>query len=128
MRSIALRFLYRTGAKQFFQRRLVLGGMFGAAPLLSIFRRGSVTVITLVTMEDVCFRHVLQQNICGNAIDHLGERPDSYPPRLRVPIDEAPWGVECLDYTPPYHVDPSVLSNDRSEKAGGWAVPFSPGE
>jgi hypothetical protein len=52
-----------------------------------------------------------------------GERPDSYPPRLRVPIDEAPWGVECLDYTPPYHVDPSVLSNDRSEKAGGWADP-----
>ncbi len=39
MRSIALRFLYRTGEKQFFQRRLVLGGMFGATPLLSIFRR-----------------------------------------------------------------------------------------
>ncbi len=52
-----------------------------------------------------------------------GERPDSYPPRLRVLIDEAPWGVECLDYTPPYHVDPSVLSNDGSEKAGGWADP-----
>ncbi len=52
-----------------------------------------------------------------------GERPDSYPPRLRVPIDEAPWDAECPDYTPPYHVDPSVLSNDRSEKAGGWADP-----
>ncbi len=52
-----------------------------------------------------------------------GERPDSYPPRLRVPIDEAPWGAECPDYTPPYHVDPSVLSNDGSEKAGGWADP-----
>ncbi len=52
-----------------------------------------------------------------------GARPDSYPPRLRLPIDEAPWGVECPDYTPPYHVDPSVLSNDGTQKAGGWADP-----
>jgi ADP-ribose pyrophosphatase len=52
-----------------------------------------------------------------------GERPETYPPRLRVPIDEAPWGAECPDYAPPYHVDPSVLSNDRSQKAGGWADP-----
>ena len=52
-----------------------------------------------------------------------GERPDSYPPRLRVPIDEAPWGAECPDYTPPYHVDPAVLSNGAPEKAGGWADP-----
>ncbi len=52
-----------------------------------------------------------------------GERPDSYPPRLRVPIDEAPWGAECPEYTPPYHVDPSVLSNDGSKNAGGWADP-----
>jgi hypothetical protein len=52
-----------------------------------------------------------------------GERPETYPPRLRVPIDEAPWDAECPDYAPPYHVDPSVLSNDRSKKAGGWADP-----
>lgn len=52
-----------------------------------------------------------------------GERPDTYPPRLRVPIDEAPWDAECPDYAPPYHVDPSVLSNDRTQKAGGWADP-----
>ena len=44
-----------------------------------------------------------------------GERPVSYPPRLRVLIDEAPWGVECPDYTPPYHVDPSVLSDAGSD-------------
>ena len=52
-----------------------------------------------------------------------GERPDSYPPRERVLIDEAPWDVECPDYMPPYHVDPSVLSNDGSKMAGGWADP-----
>ena len=52
-----------------------------------------------------------------------GERPDSYPPRLRVFIDDAPWAVECPDYTPPYHVDPSVLSDGATEKAGGWADP-----
>ncbi len=52
-----------------------------------------------------------------------GERPETYPARLRVPIDEAPWDAECPDYTPPYHVDPSVLSNDRTQKAGGWADP-----
>jgi len=52
-----------------------------------------------------------------------GERPASYPPRLRILIDEAPWGIECPDYAPPYHVDPSVLENDSSQKAGGWADP-----
>jgi ADP-ribose pyrophosphatase len=52
-----------------------------------------------------------------------GERPASYPPRLRILIDEAPWGIECPDYAPPYHVDPSVLENDSSQKSGGWADP-----
>jgi hypothetical protein len=32
IRSMALRFLYRYGEKQFFHTRLDLGGMFGAAP------------------------------------------------------------------------------------------------
>jgi ADP-ribose pyrophosphatase len=38
-----------------------------------------------------------------------GEKPSSYPRRLRVLIDEALWAVPCPDYQPPYHVDPSVL-------------------
>jgi ADP-ribose pyrophosphatase len=52
-----------------------------------------------------------------------GERPASYPPRFRVLIDAAPWSVECLDYTPPYYVDSSVLESDRSRTPGGWADP-----
>ena len=52
-----------------------------------------------------------------------GERPASYPPRFRVLIDAAPWDTECPDYTPPYHVDPSVLASDRSRTPGGWADP-----
>ncbi len=52
-----------------------------------------------------------------------GERPESYPPRHRILIDEAPWGIECPDYAPTYHVDPTVLENDSSQKAGGWADP-----
>jgi ADP-ribose pyrophosphatase len=51
------------------------------------------------------------------------ERPPSYPPRHRISIDEGPWMVDCPDYDPPYHVDPAVLSNDRSKVADGWADP-----
>ena len=51
------------------------------------------------------------------------ERPPSYPPRLRVSIDEAPWLLDCEDYDPPYHVDPAVLENDRTAVPGGWADP-----
>ena len=39
MRSIALRLRYKRGQKQLFQRRFTFGGMLGAAPLASIFRR-----------------------------------------------------------------------------------------
>jgi ADP-ribose pyrophosphatase len=52
-----------------------------------------------------------------------GERPTSYPPRLRISIDEAPWLLDCDEYDPPYHVDPSVLENDRMIVEGGWADP-----
>jgi ADP-ribose pyrophosphatase len=56
-----------------------------------------------------------------------GERPSSYPPRLRISIDEAPWLLDCDGYEPPYHVDPSVLENDRTEVSGGWADPEDTG-
>jgi ADP-ribose pyrophosphatase len=52
-----------------------------------------------------------------------GERPPSYPPRLRVSIDEAPWLLDCEGYDPPYHLDLSVLNNDRLKVDGGWADP-----
>jgi ADP-ribose pyrophosphatase len=51
------------------------------------------------------------------------ERPASYPPRQRISIDEGPWVLDCADYDPPYHVDESVLTNDRSKVADGWAEP-----
>ena len=52
-----------------------------------------------------------------------GGKPQSYPRRLRILIDEAPWAMPCPDYQPPYHVDPSVLKNDGTKKTGGWADP-----
>ncbi len=52
-----------------------------------------------------------------------GERPPSYPARQRVSLDQALWAVECDVYDPPYHVDPTVLANDRTRVAGGWADP-----
>jgi ADP-ribose pyrophosphatase len=54
-----------------------------------------------------------------------GERPSSYPPRYRVSIDEASWALKCSEYSPPYHVDPSVLENDYIQKTSGWADPES---
>jgi ADP-ribose pyrophosphatase len=52
-----------------------------------------------------------------------GERPDTYPNRLRILIDEAPWTMPCPDYQPAYHVDPSVLENDCTKTTGSWADP-----
>ncbi|TDJ17932.1 MAG: hypothetical protein E2O65_07260 [Gammaproteobacteria bacterium] len=52
-----------------------------------------------------------------------GGKPNSYPRRLRILIDEAPWAMPCPNYQPPYHVDPSVLENDCTKKTGGWADP-----
>ncbi len=51
------------------------------------------------------------------------ERPASYPPRLRISIDASPWILECPEYDPPYHVDGSVLEQDRTRRPGGWADP-----
>ncbi len=51
------------------------------------------------------------------------ERPRSYPPRQRVLLDESPWPLDCPEYDPPYHVDASVLEQDRSTAATGWADP-----
>jgi ADP-ribose pyrophosphatase len=38
-------------------------------------------------------------------------------------LDEAPWPLDCPEYVPPYHVDSSVLEQDRFKTAGGWADP-----
>lgn len=51
------------------------------------------------------------------------ERPPSYPARWRISIDEAPWPVDSPNYSPPYHVDPSVLENDCNKMPQGWADP-----
>jgi len=51
------------------------------------------------------------------------ERPASYPLRQRISIDEGPWLLDCPDYDPPYHVDPAVLANNRTEITDGWADP-----
>jgi ADP-ribose pyrophosphatase len=52
-----------------------------------------------------------------------GERPNVYPQRQRISIDESLWDVEYSDYNPPYYVDPSVIANDRTGKHGGWSDP-----
>jgi ADP-ribose pyrophosphatase len=51
------------------------------------------------------------------------EKPMDYPPRLRISIDEAPWGTPCSAYEPPYFVAPTVLANDRDANPDGWADP-----
>jgi ADP-ribose pyrophosphatase len=52
-----------------------------------------------------------------------GERPDTYPKRQLISIDESLWAVECPEYDPPYHVDERVLGNDNSKIPNGWADP-----
>jgi ADP-ribose pyrophosphatase len=51
------------------------------------------------------------------------ERPKSYPPRLRVSIDEAPWVLDCPGYDPPYHVDEAVLGAAETVSSYAWADP-----
>ena len=51
------------------------------------------------------------------------ERPASYPARQRISIDESLWILDCDEYDPPYHVDPSVLTADANKAEGGWADP-----
>ncbi|MCY2959755.1 MAG: NUDIX domain-containing protein [Planctomycetota bacterium] len=48
------------------------------------------------------------------------ERPDDYPKRQRITVDEAPWSRACPQYAPPYYVAPAVLAGHG---AGGWADP-----
>jgi ADP-ribose pyrophosphatase len=48
------------------------------------------------------------------------ERPEEYPIRQSLTVDEAPWSRECPHYAPPYYVAPAVLAGFR---AGGWADP-----
>ena len=51
------------------------------------------------------------------------ERPESYPERQRISIDESLWLLDCEDYGPPYHVDPSVLENTTGTSGAVWAEP-----
>ena len=48
------------------------------------------------------------------------ERPDEYPLRRSLTVDEAPWSRDCPHYDPPYYVAPAVLAGHRP---GGWADP-----
>ena len=68
MRSMAFRSRYRQGEKQFFQRRLAFGGMFGAAPLLSILRRR--TSLSPCRRSGSRLRDLVEQGVGGGAIRH----------------------------------------------------------
>jgi ADP-ribose pyrophosphatase YjhB (NUDIX family) len=48
------------------------------------------------------------------------ERPEGYPPRQAITIDEAPWVLDCPSYDPPYYVASEVLESQRPR---GWADP-----
>jgi ADP-ribose pyrophosphatase len=48
------------------------------------------------------------------------ERPDEYPIRWRLTVDDASWSRDCPSYAPPYYVAPAVLEGHRP---GGWADP-----
>jgi ADP-ribose diphosphatase len=48
------------------------------------------------------------------------ERPEEYPIRQRLTVDEASWSRDCPGYAPPYYVAPGVLAGHRP---GGWADP-----
>jgi len=51
------------------------------------------------------------------------ERPKGYPERFPVPDDLVSWDVVYTGYTPPYHVDLTVIENDCSRNPAGWADP-----
>lgn len=52
-----------------------------------------------------------------------GERPDNYPARYRIQIDEASWKIQAADYHPPYYVSEDVLANNRLKPGEGFADP-----
>ncbi len=51
------------------------------------------------------------------------ERPDGYPERQQIHIDESSWLLDCENYAPPYFVAPEVLAQDCTQVDGGWADP-----
>lgn len=51
------------------------------------------------------------------------EAPAAYPSRYDVPDDKVDWNKEYPEYKPEYFVAQSVLDNDHTKKAGGWADP-----
>ena len=58
------------GREQFFQPRLILGGMWGAAPLLSIFRR-TASLSYFVTVREFGGKRPIEQTIGARTIGHL---------------------------------------------------------
>ena len=48
------------------------------------------------------------------------ERPDEYPVRQCLTVDQAPWSRDCPHYIPPYFVAPAVLAGAGED---GWADP-----
>jgi len=48
------------------------------------------------------------------------ERPEEYPVRASLTVDEAPWSRERPGYDPPYYVAPAVLAGGSED---GWADP-----
>ena len=57
--------------KQFLQRRLAFGGLFGAAPLLSILRWTASLSYRLVAVQHHGWGHLIEQSVDGAAIGHL---------------------------------------------------------
>lgn len=69
-----------------------------------------------------------EQLLMNLAVDdfHLkirGAKHPSYPARKRISIDYTSWRFDCPDYSPPYYVAPSVIENDYTKIANGWADP-----
>jgi hypothetical protein len=52
-----------------------------------------------------------------------GERPNNYPARFRIPIDEANWLVPATNYAPPYFVAEEILANSRAKSKDGYTDP-----
>lgn len=52
------------------------------------------------------------------------EKPDGYPDRQVILIDEAPWNVDCERYDPPYYVAPEVLAAAEADERRGHPEDF----
>ena len=53
------------------------------------------------------------------------QKPDSYPDRQVILIDEAPWRVDCERYDPPYHVDPQVMADAEDSNPSAHPEDFT---